>query len=89
MKRSLLHGAGQSLNLHLTDGSRHDIAPANPNQYDICTFNTTDLPIQTGQQEDAHLTRHDTPMQALGMKRSSGSVPMVRMSKKRCPSVSN
>jgi LPS export ABC transporter permease LptF/LPS export ABC transporter permease LptG len=63
----VLNGGSQMLQLHLIDGSRHDIAPANPNQYDISTFSSTDLPIQTGQQEEAHITRRDTPLKAMDM----------------------
>jgi LPS export ABC transporter permease LptF/LPS export ABC transporter permease LptG len=62
----VLNGGAQTLTMHLTDGSRHDISPTNPNQYNISTFATSELPIQTGQQEDAHVTRRDTPMKALG-----------------------
>jgi LPS export ABC transporter permease LptG/LPS export ABC transporter permease LptF len=58
-------GDAQTLRLHLNDGARHDVAPNNPSQYEISTFASTDLPIQTGQQEDVHLTRRDTPLQAL------------------------
>ena len=57
-------GGGQSLHLHMNEGSRHDVSALNPNQYDISTFASSDLPIQTGQQEDAHVVRRDTPMQA-------------------------
>ncbi|MEO7030133.1 MAG: LPS export ABC transporter permease LptF [Acidobacteriaceae bacterium] len=64
----VVSGGAQTLQLHLTDGSRHDISPTNPNQYDISTFASSDLPIQTGQQEDAHLTRRDTPIKALGIR---------------------
>jgi LPS export ABC transporter permease LptF/LPS export ABC transporter permease LptG len=55
----------QTLRLDLQNGTRHDISTTNPNQYDIATFTTTILPIQTTQQEDTHLSRRDTPMQAL------------------------
>lgn len=58
---------GQSLQLHLTDGSRHDVTASNPNQYDISTFRSSDQPIQTDQQSDTRVTRRDTPMQALSM----------------------
>jgi LPS export ABC transporter permease LptG/LPS export ABC transporter permease LptF len=51
--------------LHLTDGSRHDVFANNPDRYDISTFKTTDVPMQSGQQEDAHITRRDTPLKAL------------------------
>lgn len=59
-------GAGrQTLRLDLENGSRHDIAANNPDQYDIATFASTVMPIQTSQQEDTHLSRRDTPMEAL------------------------
>ncbi len=58
-------GGSQTLRLRLVEGSRHDISPKDPQQYDISTFASTELPIQAGQGEDSHITRHDTPMQAL------------------------
>ena len=58
----------QTLRMDLVDGSRHDTTVANPNQYDISTFRATELPIQTGQQEeDTHITRRDTPLHALNL----------------------
>ena len=35
-----------TLDLHLTDGSTHESDPKNPDQYQISTFQTTDIPIQ-------------------------------------------
>jgi LPS export ABC transporter permease LptG/LPS export ABC transporter permease LptF len=35
-----------SLDLHLTNGSTHETDPKNPDQYQISTFQTTDIPIQ-------------------------------------------
>ena len=65
---TVLAGPAQTLRLDLAQGSRHDIAPNDPSQYDISTFVTTELPVQTGQQEeDSHLSRRDTPMHALGL----------------------
>ena len=65
----VLGGPGQTLHLELENGARHDIAVSHntdPAQYDLSTFNSSDLPVQTGQQEDTqHLTRRDTPLQAL------------------------
>lgn len=55
----------QTLRLDLLNGSRHDIAANDPSQYDIGTFTTYALPIETSSQEDTHLSRRDTPMQAL------------------------
>src|SRR5271166_3471643 len=34
------------LDLHLTNGSTHEADPKNPDQYQISTFDTTDIPIQ-------------------------------------------
>jgi LPS export ABC transporter permease LptG/LPS export ABC transporter permease LptF len=64
---TVLSGGPQTLRMDLSDGSRHDISVTNPDQYDISTFLTTELPVQTGQQEeDSHLSRRDTPMHSLG-----------------------
>lgn len=59
-------GGTQTLHMQLLDGSRHDTTASNPNQYDISTFASTDVPVQTGQQEEeTHLSRRDTPLQAM------------------------
>ncbi|MGA8939450.1 MAG: LptF/LptG family permease [Acidobacteriaceae bacterium] len=65
---TVLSGGHQTLRLQLANGSRHDLSLSNPGQYDISTFLTTELPVQTGQQEeDSHLSRRDTPMHALNI----------------------
>ncbi len=59
-------GAGPgTLELHLNDGAQHQLSPTDPSQYNISTFHTTDIPMQAGAQEDAHLSRIDTPIKAL------------------------
>ncbi len=35
-----------TLDLHLTDGSTHETDPKNPDQYQVSTFQTTDIPIK-------------------------------------------
>lgn len=55
----------QSIRLHLVNGGQHQTSPTDPNQYNISTFASTDLPIQTGIQEDSHLGRSNTPILAL------------------------
>jgi LPS export ABC transporter permease LptG/LPS export ABC transporter permease LptF len=55
----------RSIRLHLIQGGQHQTTPSDPNQYNISTFSSTDLPIQTGMQEDPHLGRSDTPILAL------------------------
>ena len=56
-----------ALRMALADGTRHDTTAADPNQYNISTFTSTVVPVETGQQdeEDTHLSRRDTPMQAM------------------------
>jgi LPS export ABC transporter permease LptG/LPS export ABC transporter permease LptF len=66
---TVLGGPNQTLRLELANGSQHEISATDPGQYDITTFLTTELPMQTGQQEeDSHLSRRDTPMHALGLR---------------------
>jgi LPS export ABC transporter permease LptG/LPS export ABC transporter permease LptF len=62
------NGGAQTLRLQLFNGTRHDIDPKATDQYNIATFDSTEQPLQTGQQEDSHISRRDTPMQALGMR---------------------
>jgi LPS export ABC transporter permease LptG/LPS export ABC transporter permease LptF len=57
----------QTIRLHLIDGGEHDTSSADPNQYNISTFNTTDVPIETEAPEDTHLGRVNTPIQALSL----------------------
>lgn len=76
----VLGGGGQTLHLELEDGARHDIAVKNPGQYEISTFASTDLPVQSSQGEETqHITRRDTPLQALGTRalwrRAYGAAP--------------
>ena len=63
---TVLSGGPQTLRLELSNGSRHDISLSNPGQYDISTFISTELPMQTTPQEEgSHLSRRDTPMHSL------------------------
>jgi LPS export ABC transporter permease LptG/LPS export ABC transporter permease LptF len=57
----------QTIRLHLLNGGQHDTSPNDPNQYNITTFTTTDIPIETEAPEDAHLGRVNTPIQALSL----------------------
>jgi len=46
-REGMLVSQGQdTLDLHLTNGSTHENDPKNPDQYQISTFQTTDIPIQ-------------------------------------------
>lgn len=55
----------QTIRLHLIDGSQHETSATNPGRYDISTFSSTDIPIETEAPPDAHLGRVDTPILAL------------------------
>jgi LPS export ABC transporter permease LptF/LPS export ABC transporter permease LptG len=60
-------GDSQGLRLHLLDGGQHQISPTDPNQYNITTFASTDLPLQLDSQDDTHISRMDTPLHALSL----------------------
>ncbi|HEY0264296.1 MAG TPA: LPS export ABC transporter permease LptG [Granulicella sp.] len=55
----------QTLRMHLINGGQHQISATDPSQYDVSTFGTMNLPIQTGAQDDTHVSRSDTPLHAL------------------------
>jgi LPS export ABC transporter permease LptG/LPS export ABC transporter permease LptF len=57
----------QTIRLHLLNGGAHDTSTTDPNQYNISTFSSTDIPIETDSQEDTHLGRVNTPIQALSL----------------------
>jgi LPS export ABC transporter permease LptF/LPS export ABC transporter permease LptG len=57
----------QTIRLHLLNGGQHDTSSSDPNQYNITTFTTTDIPIETEAPEDTHLGRVNTPIQALSL----------------------
>ncbi len=61
----VLPSSPNTLRLHFRDGSKHEISPKNPNQYDISTFSESDTPIQTGAQEDLKLGHADTTLVAM------------------------
>jgi len=63
-----MNGGPQTLRLQMFDGTRHDIAANNPSEYNIATFAATEQPLQVVSQEDSHITRNDTPMQALSFR---------------------
>jgi LPS export ABC transporter permease LptG/LPS export ABC transporter permease LptF len=56
-----------TIRLHLINGTQHQVEANSPGQYNISTFATTDIPIQTGSQDSTRVSRSDTPTHALGM----------------------
>ncbi len=56
----------QSMRLHLIDGGQHQISPSNPDQYNISRFtSSTDISLQLDTQDDTHVSRSNTHIQAL------------------------
>jgi LPS export ABC transporter permease LptG/LPS export ABC transporter permease LptF len=62
---SVVTESAQELLMRLRDGSRHETVAGQPQQYNIQTFATTDLPLALSQQNDVHLGRMDTAIYAL------------------------
>ena len=57
----------QVLMMRLREGARHETDASNAQQYNISTFNVTDMPLALSQQSDVHLGRMDTAIYALPM----------------------
>jgi len=64
---TVVNDSAQELLMRLRDGSRHETVAAQPQQYNISTFTTADLPLTLSQQSDIHLGRMDTAIFALPM----------------------
>ncbi|MGA2349408.1 MAG: LptF/LptG family permease [Terracidiphilus sp.] len=59
--------SGQELLMRLRDGARHETVAGQPQQYNISTFDFTDLPLASSQQSEGHLGRLDTDIFAMPM----------------------
>jgi LPS export ABC transporter permease LptG/LPS export ABC transporter permease LptF len=57
----------QMLLMRLRDGARHETVAGQPQQYNISTFATTDMPLVLSAQSDVHLGRMDAAIYALPM----------------------
>lgn len=55
----------QTLTMRLRNGTRHQVASDQPDQYNVSTFTQTDMPIETLAESDTHVGRSDTPMLAM------------------------
>jgi LPS export ABC transporter permease LptG/LPS export ABC transporter permease LptF len=64
---TVVNDSSQVLLMRLRNGSRHETVAGQPQQYNISTFENTDLPLQLGQQSEMHLGRLDTAIYALPM----------------------
>jgi LPS export ABC transporter permease LptG/LPS export ABC transporter permease LptF len=57
----------QALLMRLRNGSVHETVAGQPDQYNVSTFDSTDLPFAASQQNEGHLGRVDTPIYAMPM----------------------
>jgi LPS export ABC transporter permease LptG/LPS export ABC transporter permease LptF len=64
---TVVSGSTQELLMRLRDGSHHETVAGQPQQYNISTFTTTDMPLAVNQQSDVHLGRMETFIWALPM----------------------
>ncbi len=65
--RDSSHDSNQQLLMRLRDGSRHNTVAGQPDQYNLSTFDFTDMPLASSQQSEGHLGRMDTAIYALPM----------------------
>jgi LPS export ABC transporter permease LptG/LPS export ABC transporter permease LptF len=57
----------QNMRLHLFNGGQHQISPTDSSQYDVTTFADSDVPLQLESQDDTHISRLNTRLQALSL----------------------
>jgi LPS export ABC transporter permease LptG/LPS export ABC transporter permease LptF len=57
--------SSQELLMRLRNGQQHEAAAGQPEQYNVSTFSTTDLPLRLSPQSDVHLGRMDTAIYAV------------------------
>jgi len=62
---TVVNDSPQELLMRLRDGEQHETVPSQPDQYNVSTFSTTDLPLRLTPQSDVHLGRMDTAIYAI------------------------
>jgi LPS export ABC transporter permease LptG/LPS export ABC transporter permease LptF len=64
---TVANDAGQELLMRLREGSHHETVAGQPQQYNISTFDFSDMPLAASQQSEGHLGRMDTAIYAMRM----------------------
>jgi LPS export ABC transporter permease LptG/LPS export ABC transporter permease LptF len=64
---TVVSDSNQGLLMRLRNGTLHETVAGQPQQYNVSTFETNDLPFAAGQQNEGHLGRLDTPIYAMPM----------------------
>jgi LPS export ABC transporter permease LptG/LPS export ABC transporter permease LptF len=62
---TVVNDSALDLLMRLRNGEQHEADPAHPDQYNVSTFTTTDLPFTLSPQSDIHLGRMDTAVYAI------------------------
>jgi len=62
---TVVNGEDQTVRMRLRNGSQHESPTGDPSQYSISTFSDTDLPLAVGSQNDARVSRSETPILAM------------------------
>ena len=62
---TVVNDSPQELLMRLRDGAEHQTVSGQPQQYNISTFTSTDLPLTLSPQSDIHLGRLDTAIYAM------------------------
>jgi LPS export ABC transporter permease LptG/LPS export ABC transporter permease LptF len=62
---TVVNDSAQELLMRLRDGTQHESAANQPQQYTVSTFTTTDLPLILSPQSEVHLGRMDTAVYAV------------------------
>ena len=62
---TVVNDSPQELLMRLRNGAEHQTSSAQPQQYNISTFTSTDLPLTLNPQSDVHLGRLDTSIYAM------------------------
>ncbi len=62
---TVVNDSTQELLMRLRNGEQHETNPTQPDQYNVSTFTTTDLPLTLSPQNDVHLGRMDTVIYAI------------------------
>src|SRR5580692_7153480 len=62
---TVVNDSSQELLMRLRNGEQHETVAGQPDQYNVSTFKTTDLPLRLSPQSDVHLGRLDTAIYAV------------------------
>jgi LPS export ABC transporter permease LptF/LPS export ABC transporter permease LptG len=77
-KQGILVSEGpETLHLHLTDGSTHEMDPAQPDHYQISTFEQNDMPIPLPQSE-ASKGQEPAPLSQLSTRQLWEKAPIIK-----------